>query len=58
MPKTRKKLPLLKSFMLTQEDKDNLNEMTARHGDNQSAAIRTALREWFARNGLTVTETE
>ncbi len=56
MPKTRKKLPLLKSFMLTKEDMDNLKAMAARDNTSDSEIIRTALRLYFLACGLIVTK--
>lgn len=58
MPKTRKKIPLMKSFMLTGEDKDNLEAAAEARDVSQSSVIRTALRDLFENDGLTVTETE
>lgn len=58
MPKTRKKIPLMKSFMLTDEDKGNLEHTAEAREVSQSSVIRTALRELFENDGLTVTETE
>ncbi|WP_328932615.1 MULTISPECIES: ribbon-helix-helix protein, CopG family [unclassified Streptomyces] len=55
MPKTRKKLPLLKSFMLTKEDLDNLKNLAASESTSDSEIIRTALRYYFLTCGLIVT---
>jgi hypothetical protein len=58
MPKTRRKLPLLKSFMLAEEDLENLKALAAKQELSDSSIIRIALREHFTNNGLTVTERE
>lgn len=58
MPKTRKKIPNMTSFMLTEEDRENLATTADIRKVSRSALIRIALRELFTAQGLTVTETE
>ncbi|MFJ4626161.1 CopG family transcriptional regulator [Streptomyces sp. NPDC088847] len=58
MPKSRAKVPKLKSFNLAEEDVDNLNKLANMRDVSQSEVIRTALRQHFVNSGLTVTVRE
>ncbi len=58
MPKSRAKVPKLKSFMLAEEDVNNLDELAQKRDTSQSEVIRTALRQHFVNSGLTVTVRE
>lgn len=58
MPKTRKKIPNMASFMMTNEDRENLDTAADNRNVSRSALIRIALRDLFTAQGLTVTETE
>ncbi|GAX54759.1 ribbon-helix-helix protein, CopG family [Streptomyces olivochromogenes] len=55
MPGT-KRVNNLKSFALTQEDKDNLIELADRQQTSHSEVIRQALRKLFKSHGLHVSE--
>lgn len=58
MSKSKARVPKLKSFMLAEEDFYNLDELARTKDISHSEVIRTALREHFTTNGLTVTAKE
>lgn len=55
MPGT-KRVPNIKTFALTQEDRDNITELAERQQTSHSEVIRQALRKLFKTHGLPVTE--
>ncbi|MCX4813701.1 hypothetical protein OG601_24180 [Streptomyces sp. NBC_01239] len=58
MPISKARVPKLKSFMLAEEDFNNITTLAEVKDISHSEVIRTALREHFTANGLTVTVRE
>lgn len=58
MPISKARVPKLKSFMLAEEDFNNITALAEIKDTSHSEVIRNALREHFTTNGLTVTAKE